>query len=106
MAVIDDLLKKHREGKSDEIDEARIHSFLEKANNEYIKTCEKITELLDSITENYKTEMEALDISLCFVARSMGNTNVVALMGTKRDAILAMGAITKTLSEEKEKENG
>ena len=104
MAVIDDLLKKHREGKSDEIDEARIR--LEKANNEYIKTCEKITELLDSMTENYKTEMEALDMSFHFVARSKGTTNVVALMGTKRNAVLAMCAITKTLSEEKEKENG
>ena len=106
MAVIDDLLKKHREGKSDEIDEARIHSFLEKANNEFVKTCEKITELLDSMAENYKTEMEALDMSFHFVARSMGDTNVVALMGTTRDAVLAIKAMTEHLRKEKEKENG
>lgn len=105
MAVIDDLLKKHREGKSDEIDKARISSFLEKANKEYRETCEKITELLDSMVENYKTEMQELDMSFCFVARSMGDTNVVALMGTERDAFLAMGAVVKTIRENKEKEN-
>lgn len=108
MAVIDDLIKKHREGKSDEIDKARISSFLEKANKEYRETCEKVMVLLDAMAENYKTEMKELDMSFCFVARSMGDTNVVALMGTERDAILAMGAMVKTMHEnkEKEKENG
>lgn len=105
MAVIDDLIKKHREGKSDEIDKARISSFLEKANKEYKETCEKVMDLLDAMAENYKTEMKELDISFHFVARSMGDTNVVALMGTERDAVLAMGAMVSALRKDKEKEN-
>ena len=108
MAVIDDLIQKHKEGTLDAIDKMRLTSYLLNANNKYKETCEKVCALLDEMADNYKTEMQMLDLSFYFVARSMGNTNVVALMGTEKDALLAMGAMTETLykDKEKEKENG
>lgn len=108
MAVIDDLIKKHNEGTIDEIDKTRLESYLINANNKYFETCEKVCALLDEIANDYKTELKTLGVSFHFVARSMGETNVVQMVGTEKDAILALGAMAEILhkNKEKEKENG
>lgn len=110
MSVIDSLVERYKNGTMDEVDKARLESYLQKAHRDYYSCLDECVNKLEHLIDEYRTELKLMDVSIILSARSLTSRDVLMACGTPMNTIKsaqelieqAQEQVTKKKKEEKD----
>ena len=87
MSVIDSLVERYKNGTMDEVDKARLESYLQKAHRDYYSCLDECVNKLEHLIDEYRTELKLMDVSIILSARSLTSRDVLMACGTPMNTI-------------------
>ena len=87
MSVIDSLVERYKNGTIDEVDKARLESYLQKAHKDYYACLDECVNKLENLIDEYRTELKLMDVSIILSARSLTSRDVLMACGTPMNTI-------------------